>query len=204
MDDWGSLGDIPIVIYGRNGWLIRVHSLTSLGVGAVGDLGRMKTSRSGFYWNEHSIGFFCHDSTVFCVRLQINKMILIELSSGYAYGEDESNIYGLHKTDKNEWEEIVEEARAEVRRMALSFLESDDKDERVTGAIVCGQEKLEESVPLLRKLLDDDAVDERHYPGRSVQVFSVREAALEALKLMGEDVKPVKIVNETPALLPNE
>ena len=202
MDDWGRLGDIPIVVYGRSGSLVRVHSLSSLGIKRE-DQARMTGSRSGYHWNEHSINFFCHDSRVFYIRLKINKTILIDLRSGYAHGEDESNTYGIDRIGREEWGRIAKESRTKARKMALLFLKSEDKDERITGAVICGQEKIEESVPLLRKLLDDEAFEKRQYTEKIVQVFSVRKAAVEALKSMGMDVESVTTTKEIPVPLPN-
>ena len=55
MDEWHSVGELPVVIYGRRGELIRVHSTDSLGLG--NDIEHIKMTDSSFWWNEDSVSF---------------------------------------------------------------------------------------------------------------------------------------------------
>ena len=55
MDEWHSVGELPVVVYGQRGELIRVHSTDSLGL--KDDVLQITITASSYWWNEDSVIF---------------------------------------------------------------------------------------------------------------------------------------------------
>ncbi len=196
MDEWGSLGELPVVIYGWRGGLVRVHSTDSLGL--ENDVRHITMSVSSYWWNEDSMSFFGPDEETFFIRLHWGKLLLLSLDDGDLMNDE---WYGRHKgwhIPEERWKTLHDFARREHRERALQWLDSEDSRERKIGAVICGQAKLEEAIPRLRELL----TDEEHMlsfrgilPAQGHRVYYVRKAAKEALENMGEDCEDA-VVNE--------
>ena len=69
----------------------------------------------------------------------------------------------------------------ELTKTVLLMLCSEEANDRKTGALLCGQEKLPEAIPALKKLLSDPA----WFMRGSTIILYVREAAKVALESMG-------------------
>lgn len=78
LDEWGEAGTFPIVVYGKNGRLIRVHTLDTLRVHPM----EIKVTVSNAWWREQAIPFFGPGEEFFFIRLRRGQMLMIQLSSG--------------------------------------------------------------------------------------------------------------------------
>ena len=198
IDEWPEdfrsvLGTFPVVIYGPNGKLIKVHNDISLGLGD--DFDRIETL-SGSMWNEDSIIFFGPVEEYLFIRLHWGRLLVIDLSTGDLCGKAPAG--KIDDEDRNEmgrekWEQLQNYARQQIEELALSKLDSFDLDERKAGALVVAQLKIRRAIPRLRELLDDKA-----YGFTSTgwqpwhKVYPVRKAARQALISMGEHVPFLK------------
>ena len=193
MDEWGNVGKLPVVIYGRRGVLIRVHSIESLGLDD--DILKIKQTVSSQWWNEDSISFFSADEELFLTRLHWGKWIVIELNSGDLVTKG-NKFYrdGMWKEPEQIWKSLDAYRMKQLSESVVRLLSSNKPEERKTGALVAGQEKLKETIPRLRQLLTDKeffTVSGGGY-AEPMAVLYVRKAAVEALISLGQAVKNVK------------
>ncbi len=190
MDEWHSVGELPVVIYGDYGELVRVHSTDSLGL--KDDILHINTSVSSYWWNEDSVSFFGPEDKYFFIRLHWGKWIVLDLYSGKLYPE-EINFYNdeLSRKHEKEWPKLLEYRQMMLAKHATRMLDSENAEERKTGALLCGQEKLAKAIPALREMLNDNASYKTNDPKEWTQVYFVRKAAREALEAMGQKVEGV-------------
>ncbi|WP_146462338.1 hypothetical protein [Rubripirellula tenax] len=80
MDEWHSVGELPVVVYGKRGELVRVHSTDSLGL--KDDIEHIKQTVSSYWWNEDSTSFFGPEGETFFIRLHWGKLLMLELRDG--------------------------------------------------------------------------------------------------------------------------
>ncbi len=193
MDEWHSVGELPVVIYGRLGRLVRVHSTDSLGLAE--DVLHIKRTVSSYWWNEDSVSFFGPDDETFIIRLHWGKWIVLDLRAGYVMQEEASSRDGLHVRDERKWKALQAYRQKELAARAIAMLSSTDAGERKTAALICGQEKLTQAIPRLRELLNDKESFATDGPAGWTRVYFVRQAAKEALEAMGQAVEHV-IVEE--------
>ncbi len=190
MDEWHSVGQLPVVIYGRRGDLIRVHSTDSLGL--ADDITHIIMTVSSYWWNEDSISFFGPQEQKFFIRLHWGKWIVLDLRRGDVLLKEETFFRDdLRAQHEKEWQSLVEYRQEILAKHAIRLLGSKEPSERKTGALLCGQEKLTEAIPSLQKLLTDDASFSTNVPKEWTRVYFVRKAAKEALEAMGEKVEGV-------------
>ncbi|MDP8235302.1 MAG: hypothetical protein P9M08_02860 [Candidatus Erginobacter occultus] len=190
MDEWTSFGELPVVIYGERGRLIRVHGKDSLGL--EDDIMHIKITVSSFWWNEDAISFFAPEEERFFIRLHWGRWIVLDLRRGNLMREDKFIFRDDQREQyRGEWKELVNYREAELARRAIRMLDSEEEPERKTGALICGQEKLTEAIPQLRKLLADPGWFQRGSGKTGTIVLYVRESAREALEAMGERVDGV-------------
>ena len=193
MDEWHHIGKLPLVIYGKDGRLIRVHNFESLGINQH-LWHQIEVSASSRHWNKDALIFFKPEENILIIRLHWGKILMIDLISG--------NILDQLTIILNQYDEIKIRAfvNKKIRMLAFDLLNSKDPYERRKGAIICGTECITESIPRLRKLL----LDKENYllkkgdNGPSFTFYFVRKEAKEALELMGEKVE--NIVIEEPIL----
>ena len=194
MDEWGEVGKLPVVIYGPNGRLDKVHNLKSLGLKSNAHI---KTTISSDWWNEDAIIFFGPKEEYFFIRLHWGKMLIIDLRIGRLYEEIvDSEIYNkkYYEMEKRKWKELQDYAKKKIEEIALSKLGSKDPDERKTGALVVGQLKIRRAIPRLKELLRDVEYHLFQYGDKSQRkVYYVRKRAKEALEGMGINVKGVVV-----------
>lgn len=190
MDEWGSVGELPVVIYGRLGRLVRVHSIDSLGL--RDDARHIVRSVSSYWWNEDSISFFGPEDKRFFIRLHWGEWIILDLHQGGLL-QKKGRFYrdDLREQHESEWKELVEYRQRTLATHAIGMLESDSARDRKVGALVCGQAKLADAIPKLSKLLDDQAYISTNVPKPQTRVYFVRKAAKEALHAMGREVDGV-------------
>jgi hypothetical protein len=193
MDEWGNVGKLPVVIYGPIGELVRVHSTDSLGF--KGDsVGHIKRSISSYWWNEDSVSFFAPGDEKFFIRLYWGKWIVLDLGSGALFEKEQTFFRDdLRRDHEQEWKKLVQYRQKTLAKHAIRLLGPEIAEDRKTGALVSGQEKLREAIPALRKLLDDKEYGSTYTGKDWTRVYYVRKAAKEALEAMGEKVQPVII-----------
>jgi len=114
MDEWHSVGELPVVIYGRRGYLIRVHNTDSLGL--KDDIEHITRSVSSYWWNENSTSFFGPDGETFFVRLHWGKLVMLDLSSGDLMDDDWYDIARGWRMPKTKWKSLHDYARREVAK----------------------------------------------------------------------------------------
>ena len=195
MDEWHSVGDLPVVIYGRRGDLILVHSTDSLGL--KDDRQHIKHTMSSYWWNEDSISFFGSDEETFFIRLHWVEWIVLELRSGRLLQKEKKFFRDdLRIQHEQEWKEMVAFRNNKLAEKAINLLRSKDSYELQTGALICGQEKLTQAIPALRKLLDDQSYFTQTSRDKTNIILYVRQASKSALEAMGEDAG--NVVTELP------
>jgi len=128
------------------------------------------------------------------IRLHWRKWIVLKLRRGEPL-ENEETFFSddLRKKHKQEWEKLVQYRQQTLAKHVIRMLDSKEAEERKTGAIVAGQEKLTQAIPSLRRLLDDRESFTTNEPKKWTRVYFVRKAAKEALEAMGQTVKGVTI-----------
>jgi hypothetical protein len=191
MDEWGRIGHLPFVVYGNTGHLINVHNEESLGI--LHDIMQIEISVSSFWWDKDAICFFGPRDETFFVRLHWGRLLIFSLRSGNRLDQKEDSASIQRYTHLDSWQDFV---KNKVREHALILLDSNEPEERKTGALVCGQEKFEKSVTRLKELLVDTASYSTNIPKEWTRVYFVRKAAKEALDKMGQ--KTENIVIEEP------
>ncbi len=198
MDEWHSVGRLPVVIYGENGHLINVLSLRDLGVEADA---HVRQSASSYWWDENSVtcfGITYHDYQIdpFFIRLHWGKIIAINLRRGEVVDE-------TWMRRRTYWPELgtklkVDAGRSLGERILLLLKHPQEKGyeyKLLAPILAAGQMKLKDAIPLLREKLKSKP-EEIHYSGSQpagVKVYYIRKAAKEALEAMGEEVKGVII-----------
>ncbi len=192
MDEWHSVGELPVVIYGRRGDLVRVHSTDSLGL--KDDILHIKQTVSSYWWNEDSISFFGPNEEMFLVCLHWGKSIVLQLRDGERFRKERTFFRDdLRKQHEQEWENLEDYRRKNLAATAIAMLSSTDADERKTAALVCGRERLTAAVPKLKSLLSDQKYFTTNQPKAWTRVYYVRRAAKDALQKLGEDVGDVVV-----------
>lgn len=182
MDEWSNIGELPIVIYGDKGKLIKVHSIESLEL--KNDQEHITISVSSYMWDEDSIAFFGPKDEYFFVRLHWGKWITIELQNGELFKKD---IYFFRKDLKAEHLKINEKLllyrEKKLKELVLTMLYSNKPEKRKVAARISGQENYREAIPRLKKLLNDQAyyIIDR---GKKSKVYYIRDAAQKALDSM--------------------
>jgi hypothetical protein len=197
VDEWHHVGELPVVIYGWRGELIRVHSIDSLGLKE--DDAHIGSTVSSYWWDEDSISFFDSDDEIFFIRLHWGKWIMLKLRNGNLL-EKERMVSSVDQQAQYEqkWKDLEEYRTKTLATRAIQMLGSKDAHERKTGALVCGQQRLTDAVPQLRALLKDKefytstvySTTKGDYLESTIVLY-VRKAAKEALALLGDDVGEV-------------
>jgi hypothetical protein len=180
MDESGQLGTLPLVIYGRNGSLIKVHSTESLGL--MDDILNIKMSVSSFWWSEDFISFFGPEDKVFFIRLHWKKILAVNLSDG--------KLCDKNYIDSND--RIRSYADDKIRNIAIVKLNSNLPEERSTGALIAGQLCIRGAIPRLKELLKDtSSYDCKSGDAPWQTVYYIRKRAKEALEQMGVTVEGI-------------
>ena len=121
MDEWHSVGDLPVVIYGRRGDLIRVHSTDSLGL--ADDIMHIKMTVSSYWWNENSISFFGPKEQKFFIRLHWGKWIVLDLRRGDLFLKDETFFRDdLRQQHEKQWAELLKYRQGALAKHAIRML----------------------------------------------------------------------------------
>lgn len=185
IDEWHNVGQLPIVIYGAAGELIKAHNLESLNV----DLSKVIASTSSVWWDEDALMFFGPDDRTFIIRLSSGQIIVLKLRSGRVLDVgDAGSPVQLSKGDR-----LAQYINIKSTELAVKYLASNSPEERKTGAIVAGQLKITAAIPKLIELLDDPAQMRRSRDGTPYAYYYVRDAAKTALELLGEQVPNIVI-----------
>ena len=195
MDEWGEndeggeeIGKFPVVIYGEQGELIKVHSIETLDLYGIGPFIQ---SMSRFWWNENSISFFGPEEEYFFIRLQWGRTFVIELRTGRICVEKtdgEMDNENYCEVGGEKWKDLQAYAIQMVKEIVLSKLNSEDPDERKRGALFAGQQMVREAIPRLKELLSDKAYYEPSGEFGLRNESYVSKSAREALKKMGVNV----------------
>ncbi|MDD5774100.1 MAG: hypothetical protein PHX78_11610 [bacterium] len=144
----------------------------------------------GNYWYENAIMFFNKDENIVIIRLKDGNLILINLYTGKILKE-------ISEAEKL----FIEKRIIELAQMLIKSQKPSDKE---AGAIICGQLKLKETIPDLKKLLSGNTNSIRVHleNDKAFIIFTIRQAAKQALESMGEKVDAV-IMEEDTTYRPN-
>lgn len=188
-DHGRSPDELPLVIYGQNGALVRVHNIDSLG---------LRNEIFGSEWDTDALSFFSTDERTFFIRLHGGKWIMLDLVLGDVLVKQTRFFRDdLRQEHEQKWKRLEEYRQTELKKQTIRLLSSADPFSRKTGAMVCGQEKYTDTVPMLRTLLKDRSWFTTMGAGRpSMIVLYVRQAAKQALEAMGEKV--ANVITELP------
>ena len=190
MDEWGHIGQLPVVIYGARGRLVKAHSIDSLDLDD--DVGHIQTTMSSCLWNEDSVSFFGPKEETFVIRLHWGRMLILDLSNGRVMNKG-SHRFSRAIANEEAWRILLDFVAKQLRQRALAMLISMHPEDRKTGAMLSGQVMIREAIPRLRELLGDRSyyttMGGAHE--ESTIVLYVREAARQALEKLGEETGPV-------------
>lgn len=189
MDEWHSVGELPVVIYGQRGGLVRVHSTDSLGL--KDDDKHIAQTVSSYWWNAGSMSFFGPKDETFFIHLHWGKLLLIDLDDGDLMDDEWYSVAKEWQMSETKWNSLHGYANAEIEKRALRWLESEEADERKIGAVLCGRRNLKDAIPGLKKLLTDQAHFMAIGTDHSTRLYYVRRAAKQALEELGEDAGDV-------------
>ncbi len=191
MDEWGAVGKLPLVLYGKGGQLIYVHNLESLDL--LKDLGRGKIDMTvgSLLWNQDAVTVCVPDEEVLVVRLHWGRMLFLDLRHGYILTAERSIF-------RERYERSLAYASRELPNVALKLLESKLPEELKAGAMLSGQLKVHAAIPLLRKLLANAHWQTITTDSRTRKVYYVRQAAKEALEAMGQNTAGVVVEEPVP------
>ena len=109
MDEWHSVGELPVVIYGKRGDLIRVHSTDSLGL--KNDIKHITQSVSSYWWNEGATSFFGPNDETFFVRLHWGKLLMLNLRDGDLMDDEWYNISKGWAMPEAKWKSLHDFAK---------------------------------------------------------------------------------------------
>ncbi|NLX21826.1 MAG: hypothetical protein GXY55_09170 [Phycisphaerae bacterium] len=174
MDEWGSFGELPLVIYGKKGYLLMVHNLDSLGI--TKDCRQVRFSTAGLWWKEGALVFWGPSERSLVIRLHWGMVVAVRLRDGHLL--DPRGFKDLEQVD---WDAFVRNRGAQE---VLTLLRSEDALEIEAGVIHAGGLGVMESRPILEKLETSSTayyVELVPYPKR---VFFLRERARKALALL--------------------
>lgn len=190
MDEWGSVGELAVVVYDCKGKLIKVLSLVSLGVSENDP--QIERSVSSYWWSKNSICFFGPEEEHFFIRLHWGQTVAIRLSDGIPINDEGRMVWQGVSLKAHDWDRLADYGTRKTAECALELMQSSSPSERELGAMVTGQMKLRAGIPRLRELLSDSS---HHHlkpsEGPWQRVYGVRERALTALQEMGEDAEGV-------------
>lgn len=135
---------------------------------------------AGSDWFQNSISIITYDDTFYALRTRWGRVVVINLLTNKVL------------------QEIPPETQGQIQNIisqkAVNLLSSKEPRERQTGAIACGQLKLEEAIPQLKQLLNDKSWYTLTKGNESREiVFYVRKAAKEALEKMGIKIEKTTI-----------
>lgn len=136
-------------------------------------------STAGSDWFQNSISIITYDDKYFAVWTRWGRIIVINLISKKL----------LQKMPP----EVQEQIRTILIKKAIKLLSSQEPKDRQTGAIACGQLQIEESIPKLKELLQDENYYTTNLPKEWTRVYYVRKAAKTALEQMKESVDNIVI-----------
>ena len=173
MDEWEHVGTLPVVIYERYGSLVCVHSLESLGLNRSSE--HIECSVGSRWWNDNALILFGPKDEFLSVRLHWGEVLDIRLRDGRVLQKDDLEPNERRAFEKN----MTRRAEKEVLRL----LQSEDPEDRRSGAIHAGRLRIRDAEPRLRELLTDDASYAEGLVLRKT-VYYVREAARKALEEM--------------------
>lgn len=171
----GYLAKLPLVIYGERGYIINVLSFKDfLTPEELNEHPAFMPWHGDSWWRDELVFFKPQDDTIF-VRLPWGRIFAIQ--------------EGLVITE-NKWKDQKDWLKSEVEAICLKKLQSRYPDERYTGALIAGQEKMERTIPLLKALLKDTA-NTGYFPagdsggwGQMI-VYWIRETAAKSLEAFG-------------------
>ncbi len=188
LDEFDALGTLPVVVYGPDGRVLRVHSIATLGLDD--DRQRMPRNGSSLCWDKGAIVFFGPGEEQLVIRLRWGKTLFLNLRSGDVMDDAWVARHVPWTIQKRDWDALREFADAQIRTRALELFRSQDADERETAIAVARQLELKEAIPLLRELLKDQtSFVERRSGGPWTTVYYIRDAAKAALEELGEKVE---------------
>ena len=150
LDEWGSVGELPVVIYGQRGELIRAHSTDSLRLKE--DRDHIELTIPSYGWSKDSISFFGPDEKFFLIRLHWGKFIILNLDTGDLIEKPSGEDDDRKAAKVNQWHALSKFARKKAEQLAVQMLDSESAGERETGAKIVGQYKTRSAIPKLKEL----------------------------------------------------
>jgi hypothetical protein len=190
IDEWDTQSMLPLVIYGRNGKLIHVHTLESLGLANDADEKAMIVGEDyNARWNDGSIVFFGPDEKTLIIRLRWGKMVIVDLARGGLMDDKWYTVRTGWAMKEAEWKNLHTFAHEKAITVAMSMLDAPSGHARAAGAVALGQMKYRPGIPKLRSLLSDSHSYLQKQGAEAKQVYYVRKAAKEALETLGEVVE---------------
>jgi len=187
VDEWSRHSDRAITVYGPRGRLIAVHTMETYGV-LRGYIASLPHRFPGTWW-DNAIFFFGPKQEHFICRTDWGQTVVLRLWKGDVLDSARLIERGRVET-ASDLSELLKFADKYSSMWAMRAMNAQDPQQRAAGARIGGQLQIRESVPTLRRLLDDPAwssLRDSAFVGTK-RIFFVRKAAYESLQAMGVDV----------------
>lgn len=206
--------DEAMVVYDATNGVVSSHSIEALGFTGRERLDHARYTTAGLQWYyPNAVAFFSSDERFYFLHLPWGKTIAFDLSSQDVMKavprELESLVRQTLESKALALLESGQQTQEERRQALVTALRLKDADERAaamrvlsfyqmntdreTGAMICGQLRLTNSIPRLIALLADDAYTTVGSGDKWRRVYFVRKAARDALAAMGHAVENVVI-----------
>jgi hypothetical protein len=118
MDEWHNVGELPVVVYGNRGRLVRVHSTDSLGL--ENDILHIKQTVSSYWWNEDAITFFGPDDETLCIQLHWGKLLMLDLHDGEVMNENWLKSHKGWAISEAKWDSLQDFAKRKLAEHAAA------------------------------------------------------------------------------------
>jgi len=174
-DLWGAVGHGRVLIFlGPRGDVLSFYTLEQ--VLTHDEITDYPLSESSLWWSERALFFFRPQQTQFAFVTQRGTIRAFDLATG-----------SMMKLTPD----LAQEVRGEAVLLARQHLSSRDPDERVTGATIVGVLGDKDSIPTLKRLLDD-TTDMGSVGPPMCTWYGVQAAAGEGLAaLLGANAAPL-------------
>jgi len=141
---------------------------------------------AGLDWYQNSVAVFDEDEDFFIIKLRWpEEYVVLDLKN--------------RKISKKPSHETFQDVLKALENQALYLLDSKDPYQRQTGAMICNELRVSESIPRLKELLKDQEFyttysysDDGDMEEAIIELY-VRKAAKDALISLGEKVEDVII-----------
>jgi hypothetical protein len=202
--EWHDFEKLPIVVYGEKGRMVNVYgelrhivntnSFLSEDPSISGGIWFPHSMR-GWHWLSHSLMFFGQNDDRFVVRLRNKDILVFDTATGRIIDDKWKDVNCLFPDEIKKYDDFQNSLQRLIVLKALQLASSDRQKERGDGLFVLNQCRDRDSIKVLEQAMKDKAFRIIDKPQGKIRQYTIRKAAIDALKAIGEKV-PENIVTE--------